>query len=234
MQLFYNPLLNINTKVITFDRDESRHISKVLRKNIGDILEITDGKGRIYSAKIIEDNIRSCKVEIISSTLQQKHPYRLHMAVAPTKMNDRYEWFLEKATEIGVDIITPIICDNSERRKVNGDRYMRVIQAASKQSLNAFHPVLNKPMDFSEFINSNCEGLLLIAHCEDSPKSDIKNLKNDLADVTILIGPEGDFSENEIKAAIKKNYQPITLGTSRLRTETAAVVACHSIAFLNR
>jgi 16S rRNA (uracil1498-N3)-methyltransferase len=153
--------------------------------------------------------------------------------VAPTKMNDRYEWFLEKATEIGIDAITPIICDHSERKIVKVDRLEKILKSAMKQSLNCYLPKLNKTISFKEFVNRDFSGQTFIAHCEDSHRTTLKQELKAKQDVTILIGPEGDFSVKEIEMAVQNNFIPVTLGETRLRTETAAVVACHSVAFVN-
>ena len=153
--------------------------------------------------------------------------------VAPTKLNDRYEWFLEKATEIGVSEITPILCDNSERKVIKAERYEKIILGAMKQSLKAHLPILNPMISFKEFISSEKFGTTptFIAHCNDVEKQSLKLLKPTSNQITILIGPEGDFSEKEIEMALQKMAKPISLGKSRLRTETAAIVACHSIAY---
>ncbi len=157
----------------------------------------------------------------------------MHLAVAPTKMNDRYEWFLEKATEIGIQEITPIICDHSERKVVNQERFEKIILAAMKQSNELFLPKLNNAITFKEFIKQKSSGLQLIAHCEETDKKSLKSVLKPNENITILIGPEGDFSEKEIALAIANEYIPVSLGTTRLRTETAAIVACHSVAFFN-
>ena len=160
-------------------------------------------------------------------------PYSLHLAVAPTKMNDRYEWFLEKATEIGITQITPIICDHSERTVFKADRFEKIIQSAMKQSLQYYMPKLNEPVAFNSFVKEPHKGLLFIAHCEETEKRLLKNAVEPKKEVTILIGPEGDFSTKEITLALQQNYIPVSLGNTRLRTETAAVVAAHSVAFVN-
>ncbi|MCB4800109.1 16S rRNA (uracil(1498)-N(3))-methyltransferase [Neotamlana laminarinivorans] len=233
MQLFYNPDITDSTAEFTFNKDESRHIVKVLRKNIGDRLYITNGNGWLFTAEIFVSNINKCVAKIISKTFKEKHNYNLHLAVAPTKMNDRYEWFLEKATEIGIDSITPIICDHSERKVVKIDRFERILQSAVKQSLQYYMPKLNQAITFSEFLKQNFNGDLFIAHCEETNKKSLKSLLKPSTNITILIGPEGDFSNKEIEAAIKNKFIPVTLGETRLRTETAAIVACHSVAFIN-
>lgn len=235
MQLFYNPNISKLEKEVTFDKEESRHIVKVLRMKDGDTFKITNGKGSFFSAEMINANPKGCLVKILSEEMQQPLPYQLHLAVAPTKLNDRYEWFLEKATEIGISEITPIICDHSERKTIKPERYEKILQSAMKQSLKAYLPVLNEAVSYKDFINSekNSEGLKCIAHCEETDKKSLKSVLKQNQKITILIGPEGDFSSEEIELAKQAGFIPVTLGESRLRTETAAVVACHSVAFVN-
>jgi len=233
MQLFYNPGINENTLQFTFPKDESRHIAKVLRKKTGDILYITNGHGWLFEAQIEVADLKNCMVTINSKTFQEPKHYKVHLAVAPTKMNDRYEWFLEKAAEIGVDSITPIICDHSERKVIKAERFEKILQSAMKQSLHYYLPKLNDPLSLNDYIKQNHEGQLFIAHCEDTKKQSLKSCLKSNTDVTILIGPEGDFSVKEIAMALEHQYIPVTLGETRLRTETAAIVACHSIAFVN-
>ncbi len=233
MQLFYNPNIEASTSEFTFDKDESRHIIKVLRKKEGDVLHLTNGKGWLFEAEIVVADLKRCHVNIISATEHPKKAYTLHLAVAPTKMNDRYEWFLEKATEIGVDSITPIICDHSERKVVKAERFQKIIQSAMKQSQQYYLPVLNDALSFKAFIAKEHSGDLYIAHCEDTQRSSLKSQLQSSNSYTILIGPEGDFSSNEISTAIEHGYKPVMLGETRLRTETAAIVACHSVAFAN-
>jgi 16S rRNA (uracil1498-N3)-methyltransferase len=233
MQLFYNSDLKATDTVFTFDNNESKHIIKVLRKRKGDELWITNGEGYLFRAKIIDDSIKQCKVELISSKKTHPKSHWLHLAVAPTKMNDRFEWFLEKATEIGVDEITPIICDRSERKILKLDRMLRVIESAMKQSLQTYLPKLNEPVSLSEFLEKPTTGLLFIAHCEDSERHELKRRVGADQDVTILIGPEGDFTPYEIKNAMSKGYTPVAMGKTRLRTETAAIVACTIVASIN-
>lgn len=233
MQLFYNPEITESTKQFSFDKEESKHIVKVLRKSTGDTLFITNGKGWLFTAAIAIADIRSCLVTITYKELKQKHPYHLHLAVAPTKMNDRYEWFLEKVTEIGIDTITPIICEQSERKVIKTDRFEKIIQSAMKQSLNCYLPKLNDAISFKEFINQKFNGQQFIAHCEETDKKSLKKELNKSQNIICLIGPEGDFSVKEIEMAISNGFIPVTLGKTRLRTETAAIVACHSVAFIN-
>jgi 16S rRNA (uracil1498-N3)-methyltransferase len=148
-------------------------------------------------------------------------------------MNERYEWFLEKATEIGIQEITPIICEHSERKVIKIDRFHKIIESAMKQSLNLYLPKLNEPITFKEFIKKPISTQKYIAHCEETDKKSLKSILITNSDVTLLIGPEGDFSVNEIELALDNNYIPVSLGDTRLRTETAAIVACHSVAFAN-
>lgn len=234
MQLFYNEELCSTTKQITFDKIESKHIVRVLRKTENDILKITNGKGYLFDVKISIANDKKCTADIIAVTKKIKPwNYDLHIAIAPTKNNDRIEWFLEKATEIGIDEITPLICSNSERRVVKIARFEKIIQSAMKQSLKFTLPKINSPKSFNEFINQNLEGIICIAHCEEQEKKSLKSIVKPSEKVTILIGPEGDFSSEEIKKALSKKYTPISLGKSRLRTETAALVAVNSVCFIN-
>ena len=221
MQLFYNPDLTKDSTQITFDKIESKHIVRVLRKKEEAVLHITNGKGYLFDAKIID--------------IQEKPKpwnYYLHIAIAPTKNNDRIEWFLEKATEIGIDEITPLICNNSERRFIKLERFEKIVQSAMKQSLKFTLPKINEPVKFNEFINQTFEGKVCIAHCEDDQKQLLQSVTNLNEKTTILIGPEGDFSKQEIEKALDKKCIPISLGESRLRTETAGLVAVNTISFI--
>ncbi|MEO6346713.1 MAG: 16S rRNA (uracil(1498)-N(3))-methyltransferase [Aquaticitalea sp.] len=233
MQLFYNPDIDQHTKQVKFSQEEVKHIVKVLRKSVGDEMQITNGKGWLFNAEITLADIKNCVANITSKTFQEPKSYKLHLAVAPTKMNDRYEWFLEKATEIGVDTITPVICDHSERRVIKLDRFEKIVQSAMKQSLHYHLPKLNDAVAFNDFISGEFSGQKFIAHCEETDRKSLKHELESGKDVIILIGPEGDFSSKEIELAIRAKFIPVTLGTSRLRTETAAVVACQSVAFIN-
>jgi len=235
MQLFYNFSISQTTKEVTFDKEESRHIVKVLRMKEGDHFQITNGKGSFFEAEITSANPKGCLVKILSEKTQKPLPYQLHLAVAPTKLNDRFEWFLEKATEIGISEITPLFCDHSERKTIKHERYEKIIQSAMKQSLKAYLPVLNQAVSFKDFleIQSDLETLKFIAHCEETEKKSLKSQLAPYKKILILIGPEGDFSSEEINLALKEGFLPVSLGESRLRTETAAIVACHSVAFMN-
>ena len=233
MQLFYNTALNDGDNLFSFDKIESKHIVKVLRKKEGDKLHITNGRGHLFTAEILIANSTQCKASIIAT--EKRHPkmYRLHLAVAPTKSADRFEWFLEKVTEIGVHEITPILCDRSERKTLKMERLQKVIMSAMKQSLRTYLPKLNEPVSFAEFIAQDHKELLFIGHCEDEEKFNLKRCITADKDVTVLIGPEGDFTKKEIKEAYEKGFLPITLGESRLRTETAAIVAATAVELIN-
>ena len=233
MQLFYNPDIKQGADTFIFDKDESKHIIKVLRKKEGDNIFITNGLGYLFESKITSDSEKKCEVKITKETFQEPNSFYTHIAVAPTKMNDRMEWFLEKATEIGIHEITPIICDHSERKVFKIDRAEKIIQAAMKQSLHFYLPKINEPITLSEFVKKEFDGQKFIAHCEETEKKSFQKevLKN--GKITILIGPEGDFSTKEINLARANQFIPVTLGNTRLRTETAALAACHTIALLN-
>jgi len=233
MQLFYNPTITEDTEGFIFDKEESKHIVKVMRKKQGDILFVTNGLGFLFKTEIIIAMDTKCSVKIVSSEKSEPLKYHLHLAVAPTKMNDRYEWFLEKATEMGISEITPVICDHSERKFIKTDRFDKIIQSAMKQSLQYYLPKLNDPISFKDFMKIKNDGLNLIAHCEETEKRPLKDVLKPKENITMLIGPEGDFSDKEIKMALENNYIPVSLGNTRLRTETAAVVACHSVVFAN-
>jgi len=233
MQLFYNTEISTKTEKFFFEREESKHIIKVMRKQRGDILHVTNGLGFIFTTEITLASDSKCTVRIVTFEKVAERDYQLHLAVAPTKMTDRYEWFLEKATEMGATEITPIICDHSERKNLKFERLDKIIQSAMKQSLQYHLPKLNEPISFKEFITLEQSGAKLIAHCEASDKQSLKAVVNRSENVTILIGPEGDFSQNEINLALENKYIPVSLGNTRLRTETAAIAACHSVMFIN-
>ncbi|REG99613.1 16S rRNA (uracil(1498)-N(3))-methyltransferase [Flavobacterium aquicola] len=233
MQLFYNPTIDEATTSFSFDKEESKHIIKVLRKKDSDILHVTNGLGLLFKTEITLASDNKCTVQILSFEKTEVPKYKLHLAVAPTKMNDRYEWFLEKAAEIGIHEITPIFCDRSERKVINIERFEKIILSAMKQCNQMFLPKLNPAISLKEFLKIEQTGTLLIAHCEETNKKSLKSVVIPNTDYTILIGPEGDFSSKEIELALENNYIPVSLGETRLRTETAAVVACHSVVFTN-
>jgi 16S rRNA (uracil1498-N3)-methyltransferase len=233
MQLFYSPTINESQTSFIFDKEESKHIIKVLRKQERDILYVTNGLGFLFKTEIALASDSKCTVNVVSFSKQETPKFHLHLAVAPTKMNERYEWFLEKATEIGIQEITPIICDHSERKVIKMDRYQKIIESAMKQSLHYYLPKLNEPILLKDFLKKEINGQKLIAHCEETDKKTLKSQLIANEDLTILIGPEGDFSVKEIEMALNNKFIPISLGETRLRTETAALVACHSVVFIN-
>ena len=233
MQLFYNEDISSHDTLISFDKEESRHIIRVLRKTLGDTLMITNGKGSVFTSEIISADQRSVQVKILKEHSHPRPDYELHMAVAPTKNIDRFEWFLEKATEIGVSQITPIICERSERKVVKLERLKRIILNAAKQSLKYHLPKLNEPILFNHLLSDVNETSKYIAHCEETNRHSLFKSVSAGENAIVLIGPEGDFSVKEITTALEQGFIPVTLGESRLRTETAAVAACHTFALLN-
>ncbi|MBP8789800.1 MAG: 16S rRNA (uracil(1498)-N(3))-methyltransferase [Breznakibacter sp.] len=208
--------------------DESRHAISVLRHKENDVLNITNGKGELFESRIIRAHHKKCELELIQTHHWDKPTPWLHMAVAPTKNIDRFEWFLEKATELGIQEITPIICDHSERDKIRLDRMEKVLVAAMKQSLKYWLPILNEPTSLAEFIARPSTGTQkFILHCREAAKMHLFNATLPQQDSIVLIGPEGDFSVREIEMARANQYMEATLGDNRLRTETAALAACH-------
>lgn len=235
MQLFIQTQLDKDSKTVTFDKIESRHMVKVLRKKEGDIIHVTNGLGFLFTCELETLHDKHCLARVIETREDKSHPYTLHMAVAPTKTNDRFEWFLEKATEIGIDEITPILCKHSERKQIRLDRYEKIIESALKQSLQTHLPKLNPltPINYVFALAKDYDAVF-IAHCEeDAPRVSLKDKLEPNKRYLILIGPEGDFSTKEIESARNNNWQEVHLGNTRLRTETAAIVACHSVAFIN-
>ena len=229
MHLFYTP--DISENYYQLSESESKHCIRVLRLGLNDKIYLIDGIGGYYTAIIIDDNPRACKVKVTDKKENYgKHNYYLHIAIAPTKNIDRFEWFLEKATEIGVDEITPILSDYSERKIIKPERLNKIITSAVKQSLTAYHPKLNPLTKFSDFINENNNCDKFIAHCYDLPRQELKTIIKAGAKQIILIGPEGDFTKDEVKLSEENGYKAVSLGNTRLRTETAGVVACHTVA----
>ncbi|NJB35342.1 16S rRNA (uracil(1498)-N(3))-methyltransferase [Croceivirga sp. JEA036] len=233
MQLFYNSEIDANRDTFTFDKDESKHIARVLRKKEGDLLHITNGKGALFTATITLADQKRCEVAITKVEQHAARKYHLHLAVAPTKMNERFEWFLEKATEIGVTEITPILCHHSERKVIKPERFEKVLQSAMKQSLQTYLPKLNPLTPLTDFIATHESTQKFIAHCEEWDKKELKDLAKPNCSSTILIGPEGDFSPEEIEQSLKNGYKAVALGKNRLRTETAAIFTAATMALLN-
>ncbi len=236
MQLFYAP--DFTGPQYTLSEEESKHCVRVLRLRCGDRLHLTDGRGNLYVCRITDDHPKRCRVEVISTRTQgEPFGYRLRMAVAPTKNADRYEWFLEKATEIGCTEFVPLESRHSERRSLNPDRCAKVVAAAMKQSLKWWLPQLHPLTSFSALVAAPFEGRRFIAHCDEARtaagKRHLAALLKAGESAEILIGPEGDFSPEEIDEAVRAGFEEITLGRQRLRTETAATVAVAFVAALN-
>jgi 16S rRNA (uracil1498-N3)-methyltransferase len=235
MNLFYAPDI---AQTFTLPEEESQHCAKVLRMKAGERIHIIDGVGGLYEAEILESHPKRTQVTILSEQHEYgRRPFRLHLAVAPTKNIDRFEWFVEKATEIGFDELTPLCCRYSERKIIKPERIEKILVSAAKQSLKAYVPRLNPMTTFKDFINNSSSltphSSLFIAHCYDQPKQHLLHVCPSASDVVVMVGPEGDFSEEEVELALRNSFQAITLGESRLRTETAGVVACHLVTIAN-
>lgn len=231
MYLFYCPDIE---KQQTLSEEESGHCVRVLRYTTGDEILLTDGRGTTYTARITNPHPKHCDFEIISREKQEKHhAFHLHIAIAPTKNIERLEWAIEKCVEIGVDEITPLLCRFSERKQLRTDRLEKIILSAAKQSLTPYLPVLHELTPYDEFIQSQRQGQRFIAHCYKEDKRVLRDEIERGRDVLVLIGPEGDFSEQEVADALALGFIPVSLGNSRLRTETAGVVACHTAVLLN-
>jgi len=235
MHLFYTPDIEPSHPQYFLSEEESKHAIRVLRLVADDEVQLIDGRGGLYTAQIKDAHPKRTILQITNViTGYNKRNHYLHIAVAPTKNIERLEWFLEKATEIGIDEISLIICQRSERKEAKTDRLNKIITSAIKQSLKAYHPVLNEPVAFAKFLAKSFDGEKYIAHCEKGDKATLPSAVKKQDKYLILIGPEGDFSPNEIDEALQNGYKAITLGDSRLRTETAALEACFEINFLNR
>jgi len=226
VQLFYSQHI-VDGKIL-LDETESRHAVSVLRKTQGDILQVIDGKGNRYSAELFDAHKKQAKLEIRETETFPESISKLHLVVAPTKNIDRIEWLLEKSIEIGIASIQFIQCERSERKMVNRERLEKIALAACKQSLTWHFPELHDLVPFKSFIETEREGQLFIAVCEEA-EADIRKMKSLDKKVYVMIGPEGDFSPNEYALAKKAGWQGISLGQKRLRTETAALVAVANI-----
>lgn len=227
MQIFYTPQVN---EVPELPEEESVHCVRVLRLGEGDEITLTDGKGCFYRAVITDANPKRCGFEVLEKHKQEPlWDFNLHIAVAPTKNIDRMEWFAEKATEIGIDAITFLNCRFSERRDIKLPRLEKIVVSAMKQSMKATLPALGGMTSFSEFVRRPFDGQKFIAHCQAGEKSILKDVCQPYGNILVMIGPEGDFSAEEIQEAQDSGFVPVSLGKSRLRTETAALVACHTI-----
>lgn len=226
MHLFYAP--NISSNQYTLTEEESKHAIRVLRIGLGDKIILVNGIGLWCEAIVNDAHPKKCRVEIVAKKqLAKPRNFDLIMAVAPTKNASRIEWFLEKATEIGIDEIIPLIADHGERQKIKPDRWEKVLISAMKQSLKAYIPKLSEPLKIKSIFEKYQHANHLIAHCREGEKKHLINVSPKQSVVVIYIGPEGDFSVNEIAFALNNNFTPISLGDERLRTETAALTACH-------
>lgn len=231
MELYYGRLSGDNR--ILLDEGESHHLLKVNRKKTGELVSVTDGEGRLFTARFTDLVKRNCLLEIEHTEISSPKKYRLHIAVAPTKSIDRMEWFLEKATEIGINEISFLVCRHSERKEIKVERLNRVLIAAMKQSLKTYLPVLNPILNYQEFVEAEREGIKIICSADAEEKSNFKKNYQPGETLTGLIGPEGDFQASEKELAQKNGYLATTLGESRLRTETAALTICTFFNFVN-
>ncbi|PKR79799.1 16S rRNA (uracil(1498)-N(3))-methyltransferase [Brumimicrobium salinarum] len=235
MRRFFVDIGNLDQEIITLPVDESKHAAKVLRMRIGHQMELVNGKGVVFTGEITDDQPKAVEVRKVNLIEEKPDKHHIHIAIAPTKNNDRLEWFLEKATELGIHEITPILCSNSERKKIKPERLQKILVSAMKQSKRLFLPKLNQLTSIDDFLDKHPIGL--IAHCyeeEDKNTSIQLELQKNAnrwqsKNTPILIGPEGDFSLNEVKKALENGYQAVTLGKTRLRTETAGVYACMNV-----
>ncbi len=230
MNLFYQP--GITDGILHLGTEESRHVVRVLRMKPGEAIEITDGKGHFYLAKISLADPKKCWFEIAEKTFFSKRNFQVHLAIAPTKNADRTEWFVEKATEVGVDEITFIGCKNSERKTINLDRIEKITISAIKQSQQAWLPKINSITPFNEILSARADQKL-IAYVDATNPKHLHAVAQPQKKYLILIGPEGDFSNEELELAIQHGFEKVSLGSNRLRTETAGLVACQTVHFIN-
>jgi 16S rRNA (uracil1498-N3)-methyltransferase len=229
--LFYQP--DIPQGVLYLDPEESRHCTKVLRKRVGDTIYITDGKGFLYTCKISDDRSDRCAFKIESSEQEKPKDFKIHIAIAPAKNPDRTEWFVEKAIEIGVDEITFLVCENSERTTIKTERIEKLAISALKQSLKKTITKIHSIRELRTFISESNSSDKFIAYVDQANPDELFNVAKPKSNYTVLIGPEGDFSPAELELAISHGYRKVALGPSRLRTETAGMVACHTLNLLN-
>ncbi len=233
MNIFYKK--EISGDSIELNVEESRHCIKVLRLRKGDHVILMNGLGSVFEAVIQIPDPKSCRLKIIK---EEKPPnirsYQLTIAIAPTKNMDRFEWFTEKSTEIGIDRIIPLICQHSERKEIKPDRLEKILISAMKQSGQLYLPELSASTSFKDLINKTFQGEKFIAHCEAGAKKELKNSITPGTNVLVLVGPEGDFDPEEIRIALAGGFIPVSMGESRLRTETAGVVACHTVCLVNQ
>lgn len=232
MQLFYNPYFTLSAPFLP--EEEARHCIKVMRLGPGDTIQVTDGRGNLFTAQIASTDIKKCRLTVTATQAEfGKRPYYIHLAIAPTKNADRTEWLVEKCVELGIDEISFIACERSERRVFKTDRLEKIAISAMKQSLKAYMPLIHEVVPFRQFIEKTVDGQKFIAHLEEGRRELLQKAAARHNTYCLLIGPEGDFSPGEISMAIEKGYLPVSLGESRLRTETAGMAACHILHLIN-
>jgi 16S rRNA (uracil1498-N3)-methyltransferase len=233
MQVFYQPQA---PQVLELPEEESRHCVKVLRHSACDTIWVTNGRNQLFECRLTEANARSCSFTILSEKAQPSRPYKVHLAIAPTKNADRLEWMLEKCVELGLDELSLLQCQHSERIRINGERLLKKAVSAMKQSLNLQVPHISEPIPFAAFIQApeRRQEQLLIAYVDEQPRPHLLQAAQKGQSVCILIGPEGDFSKAEIEGALAQGFAPVSLGPSRLRTETAGLAACHILNLVNQ
>ncbi len=223
MRLFYDPTIESNP---VLEEAEAKHATKVLRLGVGDNIQVVDGLGSLFTCQITEANKRNCQLAILEKITYPESVKHIHIAIAPTKNQDRIEWFVEKCIEIGIQEITFLNCARTERNKLNMDRIERIAISAMKQSLKYWMPTLNELVDFKTFVSSCKEQSKMIAHLNEGERHFINTLQHEQPSYCMLIGPEGDFTDQEVDQAITAGFIPVSLGDSRLRTETAGMVSC--------
>jgi 16S rRNA (uracil1498-N3)-methyltransferase len=230
VNLFYQS--KISEGVLNLDAEESRHAVKVLRMVKGDALHLTDGRGFFYTAQITDADAKKCSFEIIEKKQSAKRGYQIHIAIAPTKNADRIEWFVEKATEIGIDEISFMLCKNSERKNINLERIEKIAISAMKQSGQAWLPKISAIVPFKEILKHNASQKF-IAFVDEKNTNHLKSMAKSNGNYLVLIGPEGDFSQEELNLALENNFKKVSLGSNRLRTETAGLAACQILNLIN-
>ncbi len=231
MRLFYQP--HVGSGADYLDPEESRHCVKVLRLKQGDPIHVIDGSGWLYSGNLTRVDARKCFFNVVEKHFEQPKDYHIHIAIAPTKNLDRLEWFVEKSVEIGIDRISPILCRQSERRTLKTDRLKRKAVSAMKQSLKFRMPEISELLPFEHILNDTGNVEKFIAHVDNLPRRHLINTAKSSGQYLVLIGPEGDFSREEIETATSQGFEPVSLGESRLRTETAGIAACHVLNLIN-
>jgi 16S rRNA (uracil1498-N3)-methyltransferase len=231
LNVFYQP--DISKGILYLDATESRHVVKVLRKKRGDIIQLIDGKGSRYTAQITVADADQCAFEILDTQQTSRRAYRVHIAISPIKNTDRLEWFVEKSIEFGVDEITLLLCEHTEKQYTKKERLEKIAVSAMKQSLTLMLPRLHGPLSFKEFVAQSFTGGKFIAHVDQQNQTHLQSVITPGSANVILIGPEGDFSSREIELASEHNFIKVSLGESRLRTETAGIAACHIVNLVN-